>query len=62
MGSLMGIYETFVNKGSIDFFLCVGGSKDFSSDLFLTNKALLKSKDQLFDEVLSIFLFKLTFF
>ena len=55
MGSIMGIYETFVNKGSVDFFLCVGGSKDFSSDLFLANKALLMSKDQIFDEVLSIF-------
>ena len=51
MGCVMGVYETFMNKGPIDFFLCIGGAKEFSSDLFLASKTLMKSKDQIFDEV-----------
>ena len=50
----MGVYETYLNKGPIDFFLCVGGAKEFSSDLFLANKTLQKSKDQIFDDVIFV--------
>lgn len=54
MGSIIGVYETYMLKGPVDFFLCIGGTKEFSSDLFSANKALLRSKDEIFDDVLTI--------
>lgn len=51
MGCAMAVYEAYLGKGPIDFFLCVGGTRDFSSDLFLASRTLRRSKDQLFAEV-----------
>ena len=56
MGCVMAVYESFVSKDApIDFFLCVGGTREFGSDLFLAAKSLMKSKDQIFEEVFHIF-------
>ena len=60
MGCVMGVYESFVTKDApIDFFLCVGGTREFSSDLFLAAKSLMKSKDQIFEEVVVCFIFSI---